>query len=117
MIPNLSATRLVLLLAAVAVVYFLVTGAMQAVQSYQLGQEAEQLEEELRQVEERYRRLEALRNYLNSDEYIEAVAREQLGLVRPGEMSIVVISTSSPPTPGEEEEPTPELWWEALIGQ
>lgn len=112
-------SRVVLLVAAIAIVYFLFNGAMQAVRSYQLGEEAQGLDRQLRELQERYRRLEALRDYLNSDEYIEAVAREQLGLVRPGEKSIVVITTA--PTPVLEaaedkgEESSQELWWETLI--
>lgn len=104
---------------ALVVTYFLVSGALQAVRSYQLGQEEGRLEEELRQSQERYRRLEALRDYLSSDEYIETVAREQLGLVRPGEQGIVVIAPAPTPTPqpGPDGEASPpqELWWEELI--
>ena len=52
-------------------------------------------------------RLEALREYLNSNEYIEGVAREELGLVRQGETSIVVIPTiASPTTPWSRARPT-----------
>ena len=112
-----SLTRVVLLLAALAAIYFLVTGGMQALRTYQMGQEAEGLEKELQQLQERYRRLEALYEYLDSDEYIEGVAREQLGLVRPGEKSIIVLSTAptTTPSPAEEHE-GPPLWWESLVG-
>jgi cell division protein FtsB len=113
---SLSLTRVILLLAALAAVYFLINGATQALRSYQLGQEEERSEDELRQSHEEYRRLEALRDYLNSDEYIEGAAREQLGLVRPGEKGIAVISLSPTPTPspnGEDE--GQELWWESLV--
>lgn len=101
------------------VIYFLFSGALQAVRSHQLGQEGGRLETELHRLQERYRRLEALRDYLNSDEYIERVAREQLGLVRPGEAAIVVIAPAPTPTPqpgsSETKSPTQELWWEELI--
>lgn len=104
---------------ALVVIYFLVSGGLQAVRSYQLGQEEGRREEELRQLQERYRRLEALRDYLNSDEYIETVAREQLGLVRPGEQGIVVIAAAPTPTPEPgpdgEASPSQDLWWEDLI--
>jgi len=116
---RLSPTRVVLVVTALVVVYFLLSGALQAVRSHQLGQEQGRLEAELRQLQERYRRLEALRDYLNSDEYIETVAREQLGLVRPGEQAIVVIApaptASAKDGPEGEASPSPELWWEELI--
>jgi hypothetical protein len=62
----------------------------------------------------RHERLEALKEYLNSEEYIETVAREQLGLVREGETGFVAISTVPVPTPGAGQAP-PELWWDVLI--
>jgi len=104
---------------ALVIIYFLFSGALQAVRSYQLGQEAGDLKVELGQFRERYQRLEALRDYLNSDEYIETVAREQLGLVRPGETGIVVIAPAPTPAleadPDEEASPPRRLWWEELI--
>ena len=64
---------------------------MQAVRSYQLGQQEDRLEEDIKQLQDRYQRLGGLRDYLNSDEYIEAAAREQLGLRRPEEASQMLI--------------------------
>ena len=102
--------------AAIAVVYFVVTGAIQFVHSYQLGQEEDRAEADVRDFQERFHRLEALRDYLNSDKFIEAAAREQLGLRRPGEANIVVIS-SEPAPATEEGEPDQELWWESLLSR
>ena len=116
-LSGISLTRVILLLAATAAIYFLVTGAVQALRTYQLAQEEERLGGELQQLEARYQRLEALRDYLNSDEYIEGMARSQLGLVRPGEESIVVISLSPTPTQSPEEDAGQDLWWESLVGQ
>ena len=113
-LPRISSTRIVLGLTVIIVGYFLVMGAITALRSSQLNDREDQLRAEIAGLEQRYERLEALREYLGSDEYIEAVAREQLGLVREGEAGIVVISTapSSAPDPDAPEES--ELWWEAL---
>ena len=100
---------------AVIVGYFLVTGATTALQSRQLSEREDRLQAETSDLQQRYQRLEALRQYLNSDEYIETVAREELGLVRPGETSIVVIPTVASPTPKPGEGADSDLWWEALI--
>ena len=104
-----------LALTAVIAGYFLVTGATSALQSRQLSEREDRLQAEISDVQERYERLEALRQYLDSNEYTEAVAREELGLVRKGETSIVVIPTVASPTPGPGEADDGDLWWEALI--
>ena len=112
-LPKISSTRIVLAVTAVIVGYFLVTGATTALRSNQLNEREDRLQAEITELEDRYERLQGLREYLDSDEYIEAVAREQLGLVRKGETSIVVISTA--PTPDADEPEENELWWETLI--
>jgi cell division protein FtsB len=96
------------------VAYFVVGGAFNAVRSHQLRQQEAQIQAEVRGLQSRYQELSALRDYLDSDEYVEAVAREQLGLVRRGETGIVAIPTQPSPTPrpGSAE---PELWWDILI--
>ena len=100
---------------AVIVGYFLVTGATTALRSRHLSEREERFQAEIAAMEQRYERLGALRQYLDSVEYIEAVAREQLGLVREGETSIVVIPTAPSPTPDPDAPAGGELWWETLI--
>lgn len=100
---------------ALAVVYFLVSGAFNAIRSQQLRGEQGRLETEVQGLQERYQRLQALEDYLDADEYIEAVAREQLGLVRPGETGFVVISTVPSPTPDPAQAADQPLWWDVLI--
>ena len=114
-LPKLSSTRVVLAVTAVIAGYFLVTGATAALQSRQLNERENRLQAEISDLQQRYERLDALRQYLDSDEYIEAVAREELGLVRKGETSIVVIPKVASPTPEPGEEDSGDLWWEALI--
>jgi len=102
--------RLLLALSAAAVVYILVTGALGALRAHQLRQEEGRLRAEVAQLEERQRWLEALRRYMQSDEFIEMVARQQLGLVRPGEKGVMVISPSPTPTAADG-----RPWWERLL--
>jgi cell division protein FtsB len=66
-------------------------------------------------MQQRHERLEALSQYLGSDQYVEGVAREQLGLVREGETSIVVISTAPSATLVQDQPERDELWWQNLI--
>ncbi len=111
---GLSAAKLIVIVTTLAIVYFLVTAALGSVRSYQLHQREDRLRAEIQELQLRYQRLDALKDYLNSDEFIEAAAREQLGLVREGETGFVAISTQPSPTPAPGE-PHPELWWDVLI--
>jgi cell division protein DivIC len=105
----------VLGLTVLIVGYFLVVGATTALRSRQLSEREGRFEAEIGALRERYERLEALHDYLASDEYVEAVAREQLGLVREGETSIVVIPAAPSGTPVARDPTEGELWWETLI--
>ncbi len=104
--------RAVLALCAVAVVYILVTGALGALRTHQLRREEQQLRAEVADLMERQRWLEALRNYMQSDEFVELMARRELGLVRPGEKGIVVVPSSPTPSPVPTD---PRPWWERLL--
>ncbi len=54
--------------------------------------------------------LEGLRAYLATDEYIEAVARTEFGLVRVGETAVLV---QAPPAPGTDR--VARRWWQELF--
>ena len=110
--PWLSSRRWVILVTAVIVVYFIFTAASNTLQAIQIGQDESNLRQEVDGLAQRYDQLIALRDYWKSDEYIEWVARSELGLVRPGELGIVVISAVTPTPPAEPPQPV----WEALSG-
>jgi len=117
----------VLLATAVVVAYLIFTAASSAIQAFQLGEDEDRLRDEVQGLQERYDRLSALRDYLNSDEYIEWIARRELGLVGPGETGIIVQSSATPvPSEGEGEEEQGSQaeqgqqqgrWWEDVIGR
>ena len=113
-LPGTPTARIVLVITAVAITYFLIAAVLGAVRSYQLQQREDRLRSEIAELHGRYERLDALKAYLNSDEFIESAAREQLGLVRPGETGFITISSQPAPTPASGE-PRPELWWDALL--
>jgi cell division protein FtsB len=95
------------------VVYFIFTAASNTLQAIQIGEDESNLRQEVDGLAQRHDQLIALRDYWKSDEYIEWVARRELGLVRPGELGIVVISAVTPTPPAEPPEPV----WEALSGE
>lgn len=88
--------------------YLLVVAVDNAVRGYQLRQEEARLERQLRDTQYQYQRLEALRDYMAGDEYVETVARRELGLGYPGETNFVVVS----PEGEQEEAGSREHWWE-----
>ena len=113
-LTTFSTTKLIVLITAAVVIYFLVSAGLGGVRAYRLHQREDRLRGEARELQARYDRLQDLKDYLNSDEYIEAAAREQLGLVHQGETGFVAISSQPTPTPAPGD-PHPELWWDILI--
>jgi cell division protein FtsL len=112
--PQLTTAKIVIGVAAIIAVYFLATFVGNAIKGRQLDLQEQALNSEIRAQQERYQELQALEQYLKSDEYIEQVAREQLGLVKPGETGIIAIPAEPSPTPAPDS-PQPDLWWERLI--
>jgi cell division protein FtsB len=88
--------------------------------NYRLVQEEDQLRRDIAELDQEHDQLVAVRDYLESDEYVEDVARRVLGLVRPGE-TLVIVSSSAPvaPTPTALAEPNSgaEPWWKDLFVQ
>ncbi len=68
------------------------------------------MRQEIAALEWEAEQLGALAAYLDSDEFIERVAREELGLVRPGEEAFAI---SAPPRPGLAITRSP--WWANLL--
>jgi len=60
------------------------------VQIWRIEQQIRRIEEEISRAEARNEELRRELAYLQSDEYIERIAREELGLVRPGETAVII---------------------------
>jgi cell division protein FtsB len=115
-LPRLTLTRAVAILAALAVGYFLFAAVGDTLLSQRLNRDEASLQREIAGLERDEQRLLAIQSYLETDEYIERVARRVLGLVRPGETLVIVTSSVTPtPTP-DAESGTNEVrpWWEDL---
>lgn len=98
-----SASPLVLIGALVAGAFLVLIGVSMAQEFRRrlvLQQHIRTLRADIGARESRIRDLQHLREYLNSDAYVERVAREQLNYQRPGERVVVVPNPPSPsPTP------------------
>ena len=103
--------HMLLALAALLLVLFVYSGVQTATQNYRLAEERRELVREIAELQGQVGELDGLRDYLASDEYIEAVARSRFGLVRPGETAVIV---DAPDIEEREREPG-ERWWEALF--
>ena len=65
-------------------------------QGYELRQEAQALEQRIDALKRQNRDLTQDLDYYRSDQYIEKVAREELGLVKPGDVAVVMAAPRGP---------------------
>lgn len=96
---------------ALLLVLFVYSAFQSATQAYQLREFRRSLEADVFELREQRSELQGLLLYLESDEYIEAVGRDQFGLAFPGE---VAVSVDAPPPPEQRAEPG-RRWWETLF--
>lgn len=61
-----------------------------------LQRQIEHVQQDIRELEERNRELERRIALYDSDAFVERAAREELGLVNPGEIPVIVIDGASP---------------------
>ncbi|MGQ0571111.1 MAG: FtsB family cell division protein [Armatimonadota bacterium] len=84
---------------------------------YQLRREIAELDREGEALRRRNAQLREVIRLLHTPEYIERIAREQLGLVRPDEIAIMLVQ----PTPARiapsaaEKKPADAPWWSRLL--
>lgn len=106
---GLTSTRLLLIAAGFISVYFGFSVVGNRFHQYQLDREKGQLETRIAAEQTRYARLDALRQWMESDQFIEASARKE-GMIRPGDHAIVVAAPTATATPAAVSE-----WWEKYI--
>lgn len=109
-ISTASRSRLIFAAGVVAAAYFIYTAAAGAVQGHQLSQDQDAANRSVVELEAKKAYLEAVKQYVSSDAYVEQEARRRLGYIRDGEVPFSVIS----PALEEEEEPEGE-WWQRLF--
>ena len=117
-IPRLSLTRLTMLAAAIAVGYLLFSLAGDVLLSNRLSAEEQHTRDQISELARQERELTVMRDRLQSDTYVEGVARRVLGLVRPGE-TLVIVSSSVTPTPSATPSASDDKarpWWEETDG-
>ncbi len=114
-LPHPPLPTLLLVPAILIAGYLAFTSGRYVVHNYQLNGDEQRLRAEIRELDRDREQLGAIHDYLESDEYVEDVARRVLGLVRPGETLVVVSGAEA--TPGDTQAAvTPGArWWENLF--
>jgi cell division protein FtsB len=90
---NASRSRLIFAAAMIVAAYFIYTAAEGALRAHSVSQNRNQAEDRVAQLEAKKSYLEAVKEYVGSDSYVEQEARRRLGYTRDGE----VRSSSSAP--------------------
>jgi cell division protein FtsB len=125
--PPPLALRLAAVLAVPLLLYALFATGQKAIDNYRLNQQAEALRVEVLALRSRNIQLQQEIIEARTDAAIEKNAREQLGLVKPGDNALII----DPPPGGERpaasdaaarsaapppEPPTWQQWWELFFG-
>ena len=136
--PPPFALRVAAVLAVPLLLYALVATGQKALENYRLNQEADGLRADIVSLRAQNLRLQQDIEQARTDAAIEALARQQLGLVKPGDHAIVVVSgpdatsaatTSTSTAPNvtaatsrpaaqtsAQERPTWRQWWDYFFG-
>ncbi|GAB4328578.1 MAG: hypothetical protein Kow0010_12530 [Dehalococcoidia bacterium] len=107
---GLSRARIVVVACLLVAAFFTYSAVAGAVRNHQLAQSRAEAIREIQVLEDEKAYLEAVRDYVASDTYVEQQARRQLGYIREGEVPFVVIG------PGvDDEQDNGERWWQRLF--
>ncbi|HZU77506.1 MAG TPA: septum formation initiator family protein [Dehalococcoidia bacterium] len=109
---GLSTTRLIIIISAFISVYFGFTIVGNRVHQYELDRQNADLEQQITVDQSQLARLQALQQWMESDSFIEAMARKQ-GLVMPGDHPILVAAPAATPAPDQNS----GEWWERYFEQ
>jgi cell division protein FtsB len=112
-LPTFGPAHMVLAVALLLLGLFLYASVQTAMQGYRLRQAQRDLTVEVAELRRQRAELQGLLEYMSTDEYVEAFARQQFGLVLPGETAVEV---DARPAPGTSRRPG-ERWWQALFGR
>ena len=91
---------------APAFVLVLAATAQRALEGYQMARQVEVVRREVAELRQQNLELQGRIARYRSDAYVERVAREELNLVRPGDVAVIVIAPTPEPTPHATPRPT-----------
>lgn len=118
-----NVTKMIIIIEFLVVSYLLYTLTKSVYQSYQIDQHIENFKRENNLIAQENKQKEADYSYYSSEAYMEKIAKQNLGLVNPGEEVIVIPNNSEGTGLGSGEEnkeidniafqalPNPQRWW------
>jgi cell division protein FtsB len=92
-----------------AFVLILAATAQRAVEGYQMARHVETTRREVVELRQQNVELQERIARYRSDPYVEKIAREELNLVRPGDVPVIVIAPTAQPTAIATPRPTPTI--------
>ena len=114
-------TQIITIVVATMAISMIVDFGRKATANYRIRNEEARLEQEIVAERAKHEALLARTEYVQTDEYVEHVAREELKWVKPGEIVVVPVPLESKPVPTPETPPAPtellqgeshwQEWW------
>src|SRR5579872_2073552 len=127
--PPPFALRVAAVLSVPLLLYVLVATGQKALENYHLTQQADALRVEIVNLRSQNIQLQQDIERARTDTAIETIAREQLGLIKPGDHPVVITdttgSTATPANPppaasaasaAEQQRPIWRQWWDYFFG-
>jgi cell division protein FtsL len=119
--------RLAAVLAVPLLLYALVATGQKALDNYALNHQADQLRADVSALRAENIQLQQQIESARSDIAIERIARQQLGLIKPGDKPVVLVDSDTPPAERpapapRRSDPTPPAqpiwrqWWDYFFG-
>ncbi len=97
--PTSNIAKLVIVVELILVIYLLNTLTVSVYRGYQIDRVIADFESENRRIESENRQKSEDYEYFTSSNYIEKIAKQNLGLVNPGE-EVIILSNQAPVTDG-----------------
>ncbi|HLQ33183.1 MAG TPA: septum formation initiator family protein [Chloroflexota bacterium] len=104
--------QILLLLVLTVALYFAAAFSGELITSQRIDREVASISADIDRLRAENTRLKAAVAEASSDAFVEREARERLGLVRPGDVPVVVTNAPTPAPPPPKLAPRPKAHWE-----
>ena len=104
--------QILLLMVLTVALYFAAAFSGELIASHRIDRQATSLTSEIDALRAKNAQLKAAVAEAGSDAYIERQAREELGLIRPGDTPVVVVNAPAPPAPAPAPAAPPKPHWQ-----